>query len=101
MAAYLIYQAEVIDADQYAKYTAKTGPSIAAAGGRFVVRGGDVVVLEGEAPAGRTVVVEFPTMQVALDWYRSDEYTEIRRLRDGAAVARMYAIEGVATTENA
>jgi uncharacterized protein (DUF1330 family) len=42
------------------------------------VRGGDVEVLEGEAPAGRTVLLEFPTMQAALNWYRSDD-TAIRR----------------------
>ena len=99
MVAYLIYQAEVLDADQYAKYMAKTGPSIAAAGGRFVIRGGDVVALEGEAPPGRTVAVEFPTMQAALEWYRGDEYTQIRQLREGAALARMYAIEGTPPKE--
>ena len=101
MAAYLIYQAEVTDEDQYAKYMAKTGPSIAAVGGRFVVRGGDVVALEGDAPPGRTVVVEFPTMEVALEWYRGDEYTQIRQLRAGAALARMYAIEGPPPTGDA
>ena len=53
-------------------------------------------VLEGEPPAGRTVVVEFPTMQAALDWYRSDAYTDARALREGAAKARMYVVDGLA-----
>jgi uncharacterized protein (DUF1330 family) len=52
-------------------------------------------VLEGEPPAGRTVVLEFPTRQAALDWYRSEEYTSIRMLRDGAAQARLYVVDGV------
>lgn len=96
MAAYVIYQGEVLDAKRYDEYKTKAAASILAAGGRYLVRGGDVEVLEGQAPAGRTVVLEFPTMQAALDWYRSDEYTEIRKIREGAARARMYVAQGVA-----
>jgi uncharacterized protein (DUF1330 family) len=95
VAAYVIYQGEVLDQTRYDEYKPKAAASILAAGGRYVVRGGDVEVLEGEAPAGRTVVLEFPTRQAAIDWYRSDEYTEIRKLREGAARARMYVVDGV------
>jgi uncharacterized protein (DUF1330 family) len=35
-------------------------------------------------------------MKAALDWYRSDEYTEIRKIREGAARARMSVVDGVA-----
>ena len=94
MAAYVIYQAEVLDPVQYEKYKAKTPDSIAAFGGRFIVRGGEIDVLEGEAPLGRTVVVEFPTMQAARDWYASDSYTEARALREGAVRARAYIVAG-------
>lgn len=96
MAAYVVYQGEVLDPERYDEYKTKGAASIVAAGGRYLVRGGDVEVLEGEAPAGRTVVLEFPTMQAAIDWYRSDEYTEIRKIREGAARARMYVVDGVA-----
>jgi uncharacterized protein (DUF1330 family) len=96
MPAYVIYQGEVLDPERYDEYKAKGAASIFAAGGRYLVRGGDVEVLEGEAPAGRTVVLEFSSKQAALDWYRSDEYTEIRKIREGAARARMYVVEGVA-----
>jgi uncharacterized protein (DUF1330 family) len=95
VAAYVIYQGEVLDPVRYDEYKDKAAASILAAGGRYVVRGGDVDVLEGDAPAGRTVVLEFPTRQAAVDWYRSDEYTEIRKIRDGAAIARMYVVDGV------
>jgi uncharacterized protein (DUF1330 family) len=96
VAAYVIYQGEVLDEKRYDEYKTKGAASILAAGGQYLVRGGDVEVLEGEAPAGRTVVLEFPSMQAALDWYRSDEYTEIRKIREGAARARMYVVDGVA-----
>jgi len=93
--AYVVYQAEITDPERYEQYRTRVSPSILAAGGRYLVRGGDVEVLEGEAPAGRTVLLEFPTMEDALQWYRGDAYTEIRKLRVGAAKARMYLVGGV------
>jgi uncharacterized protein (DUF1330 family) len=95
MTAYVIYQGEVVDPERYEAYKAQAAPNIMAAGGRYLVRGGDVVVLEGGSPAGRTVVLEFPTMKSAIDWYRSDEYTAIRNLREGAARANIYVVNGV------
>jgi uncharacterized protein (DUF1330 family) len=96
MSAYVIYQAEVTDHEQYERYKLRAAESVGAAGGRYLARGGDVEVLEGEMPVGRTVVLEFPNVRAALDWYRGDEYTEIRPLREGAAVARAYVVDGVA-----
>jgi uncharacterized protein (DUF1330 family) len=95
VAAYMIYQAEVTDPERYEQYRTKAAESIRAAGGRYLARGGEIDVLEGEPPPGRTVVLEFPTRQAALEWYRSEEYTSIRRLRDRAAQARVYIVDGV------
>jgi uncharacterized protein (DUF1330 family) len=94
--AYVIYQGEVTDADRYEVYKGQAAESIHAAGGRYLARGGDIEVLEGDAPAGRTVLLEFPTMDDAIAWYRGQRYTEVRKLREGAATARMYVVEGVA-----
>jgi uncharacterized protein (DUF1330 family) len=95
MSAYVIYQGVVTDPERYEEYKVKAAASILAAGGRYVVRGGEIEVLEGDAPAGRTVVLEFDTRQAAIDWYRSEEYTAIRSIREGAAHARMYVVDGV------
>ncbi len=95
MAAYVIYQGEVFDAERYEEYKRLVTPNIAAAGGRYLVRGGEAEALEGELPGGRTVVVEFPTMQAALEWYRGEEYTAIRKVREGAARANIYVVEGL------
>ena len=94
MSAYVIYQGDILDQARYDEYKVKAAASILAAGGKYVVRGGDVEVLEGEPPSGRTVVLEFPTRQAAIDWYRGDAYTEIRKIREGAAIARMYVVDG-------
>jgi uncharacterized protein (DUF1330 family) len=79
----VIYEGEVLGAVRYDEYKTKAAESILAAGGRYIVRGGAIDTLEGEPPAGRIVVLEFPTKQAALDWYRSSQYTEIRKIREG------------------
>jgi uncharacterized protein (DUF1330 family) len=93
--AYVIFQAEVIDPARYEEYKAAAAPSVAAAGGRYIVRAGAVEVFEGEPPLGRTVILEFPSMEIALGWYRSAEYTAIRTLRDEAATVRMFVVDGI------
>jgi len=92
---YVIYLGDVLDPAPYEAYKQQAALSVAAAGGRYVVRGGDAAVLEGEMPAGRTVVLAFPTRQAALDWYHSEEYRAARRLRAGAARATLYLVDGM------
>ena len=87
MPAYVIYQGDVADEARYEHYKAQAGRSVVAAGGKYLVRGGDGAAMEGELRASRTVVLEFPTRAAALAWYQSPEYTEIRKLRAGVAEA--------------
>ena len=94
MSAYIVYQADVYDPEQYELYKAEAGPALAAAGARYLVRGGDIEVLEGDAPSGRTVIIEFPTKDAAVAFFHGPEYTRIRQLRANAAHARMYVVEG-------
>ncbi len=95
MAAYVIYQGEVLDPDAYERYKVLAAESIAAAGGRYVARGGDIDVLEGEPPPGRTVILEFPTMEAARAWFDAAAYREARAVREQAVVARAYVVDGV------
>ena len=95
MKAFVIYEADVLDPQQYEEYKAAAAPDIARAGGRYVVRGGNPEVLEGDPPTTRTVILEFPSRQAALDWYASDSYQAIRPLREFCARATMYVVDGV------
>jgi uncharacterized protein (DUF1330 family) len=92
---YVIYQADITDEARYEEYKANAGRSVVAAGGKYLVRGGDGEALEGELPASRTVVLEFPSRAAALAWYEGPEYTEIRKLRAGSAMATLYVVDGV------
>jgi uncharacterized protein (DUF1330 family) len=95
MPAYVIAEMDVHDAEQYDRYRAATPAAVEAGGGRFVVRGGEIAVLEGDWQPTRLVVLEFEDLDAARRWYDSPEYLEARRLREGAATMRMVAVEGL------
>jgi uncharacterized protein (DUF1330 family) len=95
MAAYVIYTADVTDPKQYELYKDQAAPVVAAHGGAYIVRGGEIDVLEGGSPVGRTVILEFPTMEAARNWYDSHEYRAARALRANAGTASAYIIDGV------
>ena len=94
MAAYVIADVEITDPEKYTEYTAQTPDSIAAHGGRFIVRGGPHEVLEGDWRPGRVVVIEFPDVDAALGWYRSEDYQELAKIRQAASTARILVVEG-------
>ena len=95
MPAYIIIETDVHDPDQYERYKEATPGTVAAAGGRFVVRGGEVAVLEGEWRPKRLVLLEFDDLEAAKRFYVSPEYQEVKRLREGAADLNMVAVEGL------
>lgn len=95
MPAYVIVEVDVTDPARYDEYKRLSGPAVEAAGGRFIVRGGESVVLEGGPEPKRIVVLEFADLDAARRWYDSDLYREARAVREGAARGRFIAVEGV------
>ena len=95
MPAYVIVETDVTDPEQYEQYKAASPAAIEAGGGRFLVRGGELVVLEGDWQPPRIVVLEFEDLQAAKRWYESEAYQEAKKLRAGAASFRAIAVQGV------
>ena len=95
MSAYVIVQTDITDPERYEQYKAASPPAIAAGGGRFLVRGGELVVLEGDWQPTRLVVLEFEDLAAAKRWYESEVYQEAKKLREGAAHLGMVAVQGV------
>jgi len=94
MPAYVIVETDVTDPEQYEQYKAASPAAIAAGGGRFLVRGGELAVLEGDWQPSRIVVLEFKDLEAAKRWYESQAYQEAKKLRDGAASFRAIAVQG-------
>lgn len=72
------------DKDKWAAYAKLAGPAVAAAGGRFIVRGMPAQVHE-KGVNERVVVVEFDSVQRAMAAHDTPGYQEaLRALGDGA-----------------
>lgn len=93
MAAYLIALVAVTDPEQYAEYTKHTPRIVDRFGGRFIARGGEVTTLEGEPETRRVVVLEFPSVEVAEEFYASEEYGMAKALRAGAAEGQFIVVD--------
>jgi uncharacterized protein (DUF1330 family) len=95
MPAYVVIETDIHDPEQYEKYKAVSPGAVAAGGGRFVARGGELAVLEGDWTPSRIVILEFPDLATAETWYASEGYQEVKKLRDGAAHLNIVAVEGL------
>lgn len=90
---YWVAQMDIHDPAAYDRYKARNGVAFAAYGGRFVIRGGQQQIIEGTARA-RTVVIEFPSYQAAVDCYHSAEYRDAMQERAGASTGDLVIVEG-------
>ncbi len=95
MSAYIIVDVTITDPESYEEYKTYTPASIAAFGGKFVVRGGSVETLEGDWQPGRIVILEFPTVEIAKEWWNSEMYAPARAIRYRAAESKMIVVQGV------
>lgn len=95
MSAYIIVEVDVKDPVKYEDYKKLTPSSIAAYGGRFIVRGGKAELIEGTQHPNRIVVLEFENSEKAKAWWNSPEYNEAKKLRHASAESRMILVEGV------
>ena len=92
--AYWIARVDVRDAERYKDYVATAKPAFDRYGAKFIARGGAFTELEGNARA-RNVVIEFPSMQHAVDCYNSEEYQAAAKIRQEVADAEMVVVEGI------
>ena len=96
MAAYVMVQLQVTDPERFKEYAAQVPATLEQYGGRYVIRGGEYEVLEGDWPQRRHVVLEFASKEAALTWYDSPEYAPLKALRFSASDGNAIIIEGYA-----
>ncbi len=95
MAAYVIADVDVLDAAGYEEYRQKVPATIAAAGGRYLARGGATEKLEGSWLPKRCVILEFPSMAVFRAWWDSPEYQALRAIRERTTRSHLIVTEGL------
>jgi uncharacterized protein (DUF1330 family) len=95
MPAYVIVQIEVTYQVKFARYLKEMPAIVATAGGRYIARGGKKEVFEGTEGASRVVIIEFPSLEKAREWYYSEDYKKVKELRADAARGSIIAVEGL------
>jgi uncharacterized protein (DUF1330 family) len=94
MAGYIIAEVQVTDPERYEEYRKQVEGTIAAYGGKYLVRGGQAEALEGDDPHGRLVVLEFASLDEARAWYDSQEYAGPKALRRATSTGRVILVDG-------
>lgn len=95
MPCYFVGEVDVRDPEGYSVYAKAAAPLIEQYGGKVLAKGGATFSFEGFEPAGRIVIVEFPSAEVARAFQSSPEYQAIIPIRHRTAVARAFVVDGV------
>lgn len=95
MPVYIIVEVSIHHPEEYEAYKKLTPDSLLPYQGKFIVRGGQTLSLEGDWNPERIVVLEFPTKELANQWWSSPEYTPAKEIRQRNASTKMILVEGV------
>jgi len=90
---YIICHITVNDPEAYKEYVEKDTPILVGLGAKFIVRGGQSKVPEGETE-DRHVVMEFPSYEAAMTAYNDPEYQEVAKIRHRNATSTIIVVEG-------
>lgn len=91
---YAVILLDVQDRDRYVEYARRATEIEDRHGGRPLVVSGALEVIEGEWPAERTVILEFPSIDHVRAWYTDPDYQDLIPLRHGATSSRILFTEG-------
>jgi len=94
VAAYIVLDIDIHDAEGYEEYRRIGAPSVAEYGGRFLVRGGAAQNLEGDWTPKRIVVLEFDSTEQAQAWHQSVEYRPAKAIRERTARSIGIVVQG-------
>ncbi len=94
-AAYLIVRIKITREEGWPEYRKQVSDLFARHGGRYIVRGGPVEVLEGSYDGRRLVIFEFPSMEAIRTVWNSPQYAKLKKLREGSGELDVWAVPGV------
>jgi uncharacterized protein (DUF1330 family) len=94
MSAYVIVNVDTKHPEEYERYKEMAQKTVAQYGGRYLVRGGQMKVLEGSWTPTRIVILEFPSYQKAHEWWHSAEYAPAKELRQRLSTTDLLIVEG-------
>lgn len=97
MPGYAILDLEIFDKEKFIEYKNLAPSTVKEHNGKIIVGGGEFITLEGNWSPKKIVIIEFPSYEIALNWWASDRYTEARILREKAAKTKLIITNGVSS----
>ena len=94
MTAFVIFDIEVTDPENYEGYKRLAAPTLEMFGGKYIARGGQTEILEGDWSPKRIVIMQFESVERAKAWINSPEYSEARALRHKYSVSKAIVVAG-------
>ena len=95
MSAYIIVQINITNKDAYKEYLKQVTPIAEKYGGEYIIRGGKSKTMLGNWDYERTVVIKFPSYAIAMEWYYSEEYAPVKKIRENNSNGNLIIIEGL------
>jgi uncharacterized protein (DUF1330 family) len=94
MPAYIVATGRIDDQERFGEYIKGVAPTMGPFGGKLLALEDSAEILEGNSPHPRVVVVEFPTMDDARNWYNSADYQKVLAHRLASSEHVLYAVNG-------
>ena len=91
---YIVGLITITDPEAYKPYMVQTSEIVNSYGGRYLIRGGDKTVAEGEVSFDRVVVIEFDSIEKARAFYDDANYAETRKIRQNNSVGAILQMVG-------
>lgn len=95
MPAFLICDVKMKDREKLIEYLELAKGTVEKYGGKYLAQAGETLVIEGDWTPQTVIVVEFPTMEAAKDWYVSDEYAPALKMNPQAMMRNMVLMQGL------
>ncbi|MEL6574058.1 MAG: DUF1330 domain-containing protein [Pseudomonadota bacterium] len=93
MPAYVIFDVEIYDMDQYQEFMLGVKPALEKAGAKYLSRGGEHRIYEGDWEPRRIVLLEFPSLANWEEFYNGETYQGLKAVRDACSSARLVGVE--------
>lgn len=94
MAAYILVNVDTSNPSEYEEYKRIAQETVSRYGGRYLVRGGRMHLLEGTWRPTRLVILEFESFERAREWWESEAYAPAKALRQRLSKTDMILVDG-------
>lgn len=97
MTAFHLTVLKITDKEKFMAYAEKARPLLAQFGGKYLAAGRPAGSVEGEPISDPVVLTEWPSVEAIKNFWSSPEYSELKKLREGAVEVNSTIINSAGT----